>query len=62
MVICASGEGVRVCTVTGVRETSLATVLGRKTTPTHEAILVIPEWVEPDKVWFSIVMFYVTVM
>lgn len=48
--MCVSGEGVKVCTVSGVEDVSLATVLGQKATPPPEAILITPKWVEPNKV------------
>lgn len=49
VMMCGS-EGVRVCGVSGLGGTSLATVLGKATTPPQEAILVTPTWVTPTEV------------
>ena len=49
LVLCGGG-GVRVCRVTGVERVSLATVLGRRTTPPQEALLVTPSWADPAQV------------
>ena len=49
-IVMCGHEGVRVCRVNGVDEMSLATVLGQRTTPPQEALLVTPKWVAPDQV------------
>lgn len=48
-IVMCGHEGVRVCRVNGVDEMSLATVLGQRTTPPQEALLVTPKWVAPDQ-------------